>query len=373
VTFTARLITALFDAQWQDHRDNHDEFRFGPAPPETLRVRLGRASHRIAASFGFRRRDAVCTINTAALEQWAPLFPDLDWLYETLADDVSRDLLVQLVAYRLLGKRAVKLPLNTPAYWKRVEELRGLADPDDSIAIDFIDWKLLLHDLTPIGYPVRLYIRSPMNQFELRQYCCDRAGFDVAPGDVVIDGGACWGDSALFFVTKTGNEGRVLSCEFVPGNLEVFHKNLSLNPDMAKSIELVPHALWSTSGVPLYVNGRGPGSSVSTTPSTPGQTPTATTLSIDDMVRDRGLERVDFIKMDIEGAEYEALQGAAATLQRYRPKLALCIYHCPEDFVRLARYVDKLTPGYRIFLRHLTVHAEETVLYALPFDDRRAS
>lgn len=366
MTFTSRLIAALFDAQWCDHQDNHDEFRFGPTPPETLRVRLGRASDRITSAFGFRRRDTVCAVNAAALEQWAPLFPDLDWLYETLADDVSRDLLVQLVAYRLMGKRAVKLPLNTPAYWKQVEELRGLADPDDSIAIDFIDWKLFLHDLTPIGYPVHLYIRSPMNQFVLRQYCCDRAGFDVAPGDVVIDAGACWGDSALFFASRAGDQGRVLSFEFVPGNLEVFHKNIALNPEVAKSIELVPHALWSSSGVPLYVNGRGPGSSVSTTPFRPGQTPTATTLSIDDMVRDRGLERVDFIKMDIEGAEYEALQGAAATLQRYRPKLALCVYHCPEDFVRLAKFIQALTLGYRFYLSHSTVHAEESVLFAVP-------
>lgn len=368
MTFTSRLIAALFDAQWCDHRDNHDHYRFGPPPPEPLRVRLGRASDRIASALGFRRRDAVCTINAGALEQWAPLFPDLDWLHDTLADDVSRDLLVQLVAYRLMGERAVKLPLNTPAYWKRIRELKALADPNDSIELDFKDWRLLLHDLTPIGYPLRLYIRSPgvMAQFELRQYCCDRAGFDVAPGDVVIDGGACWGDSALFFATKTGDRGRVFSFEFVPGNLEVFHKNLALNPDVAKSIELVPHALWSTSGVPLYVNGRGPSSRVSTTPSTPGQTATATTLSIDDMVRDRGLDRVDFIKMDIEGAEYEALQGARATLERSRPKLALCVYHCPADFVRLARYIDGLDLGYGFYLAHSTVHAEESVLFAVP-------
>jgi FkbM family methyltransferase len=318
--------------------------------------------------FGFRRRDSVCTVDPGALEEWAPLFPDLDWLYATLADDASRDLLVQLVAYRLMGKRAVRLPRSTRAYWKRICELAALADSADSIGLDFNDWKLLLHDLTPIGYPVRLYIRTlgVMAQFELRQYCCDRAGLDVNPGDVVIDGGACYGDSALFFAAKTGGRGRVLSFEFVPPNIEVFRRNLALNPQLASSVELVPHALWSTSGVRLYGSGRGPGTRVSIAPPDPHQAHSTTTLAIDDFVRDRHLDRLDLIKMDIEGAEFDALQGARATLQQYHPQLALCVYHSPADFARLARFVDDLDLTYRFYLGHLTIHAEETILYAMP-------
>ena len=68
--------------------------------------------------------------------------------------------------------------------------------------------------------------------------------------------------------------------------------------------------------------------------------------------------------MDIERAEYGALQGARDTLQRYRPRLALCVYHYPKDFVQLARLIHGTKPGYRFYLAHAARHAEETVLFA---------
>ena len=87
-------------------------------------------------------------------------------------------------------------------------------------------------------------------------------------------------------------------------------------------------------------------------------------LSIDDAVSQYALPRVDFIKMDIEGAEFEALQGARQTIIQHRPDLALCVYHSAADFTRLADFVDELGLGYRFHLGHFTMHGEETVLYA---------
>jgi FkbM family methyltransferase len=53
--------------------------------------------------------------------------------------------------------------------------------------------------------------------------------------------------------------------------------------------------------------------------------------TIDLLVRELGLPRVDFIKIDIEGAEREALQGGMQTLRRHRPRLRLDSYHEPDD------------------------------------------
>ena len=74
--------------------------------------------------------------------------------------------------------------------------------------------------------------------------------------------------------------------------------------------------------------------------------------------------------MDIEGAELETLKGAEQTIRRFRPKLAICLYHRPEDFVTIPRFLDRVLPQYQFAIGHFTIHAEETVLYAWTKDHR---
>lgn len=79
-------------------------------------------------------------------------------------------------------------------------------------------------------------------------------------------------------------------------------------------------------------------------------------------------EPVTFIKMDLEGAELHALGGAKQTIQRYRPKLAVSIYHKPEDIWEIPGIILKLNPDYRLYLRHYSIAAAETVVYAISED-----
>lgn len=74
---------------------------------------------------------------------------------------------------------------------------------------------------------------------------------------------------------------------------------------------------------------------------------------------------VTFIKMDIEGAEYNALLGAAETIKRYKPKLAICIYHKPSDRWELPMLILELNPSYRFYLDCYGVSGGEVVLYAI--------
>lgn len=77
-------------------------------------------------------------------------------------------------------------------------------------------------------------------------------------------------------------------------------------------------------------------------------------------------EKVTFIKMDIEGAEYDALHGAQKTIKKFKPKLAICIYHSAEDLWRIPLYIKELVPDYKIYVRHHTDIQYETVCYAIP-------
>lgn len=72
-----------------------------------------------------------------------------------------------------------------------------------------------------------------------------------------------------------------------------------------------------------------------------------------------------WIKMDIEGAEMDALRGACRTIKRNHPKLTVCIYHSDEDMIRIMEYIHRLVPQYKFYVRHHSRSAVETVLYAV--------
>ena len=75
-------------------------------------------------------------------------------------------------------------------------------------------------------------------------------------------------------------------------------------------------------------------------------------------------ERCTFIKMDIEGSEYNALRGAEKTIKAYKPKLAICIYHSNEDMIRLPELIHGFVPEYKLRIRQHSNSEAETVLYA---------
>ncbi len=84
------------------------------------------------------------------------------------------------------------------------------------------------------------------------------------------------------------------------------------------------------------------------------------TTTVDSFVHDKGLEKVDFIKVDIEGAERLMLQGAKETLQRFAPKLAICTYHFPDDPQILEGLIKEANPEYKV------VHLRKKLFAQIP-------
>lgn len=77
-------------------------------------------------------------------------------------------------------------------------------------------------------------------------------------------------------------------------------------------------------------------------------------------------EPVTFIKMDIEGAEENALKGAKKLIRTYKPILAICIYHSIEDYYKLPLLIKELNNEYQLYIRHYGEVDIETVCYAIP-------
>lgn len=85
-----------------------------------------------------------------------------------------------------------------------------------------------------------------------------------------------------------------------------------------------------------------------------------------DRLDDLKISRVTFVKMDIEGAEYDAIEGAKETILKNHPKLAICIYHRKDDFWKIPELVLSIRNDYNIYLRHYSEGFSETVMFFIP-------
>jgi len=76
-------------------------------------------------------------------------------------------------------------------------------------------------------------------------------------------------------------------------------------------------------------------------------------------------KKATFIKLDVEGAELDALEGARDTILKHRPRMAIAIYHNREDILTIPLYILSLNPTYKFYLRHYSTWRTETVLYCV--------
>jgi FkbM family methyltransferase len=184
--------------------------------------------------------------------------------------------------------------------------------------------------------------------------------FDYGPGEVFVDCGAFNGDTVDGFVRlmrrRRLEDWRVVALEPDPANYEVLARCF---PD--PRIHPVPAGASRASGQVSFKATGGMGSQQVAEGT--GDT-TIDVVAIDDLPQARG---ATFIKMDIEGAEMDALLGAASTIGANRPKLAICIYHSHEDMLRLPEWVHDNFPDYLIYVRqHHYLWTAETVMYCRP-------
>lgn len=84
-------------------------------------------------------------------------------------------------------------------------------------------------------------------------------------------------------------------------------------------------------------------------------------VRIDDIIDNEKIPT--FIKMDVEGAEKNAILGAENTISRYKPRLAISIYHKPKDIIEIPTLLKELVPEYKFAIRHYSTNVYETVLY----------
>lgn len=205
----------------------------------------------------------------------------------------------------------------------------------------------------------------PYNLAEQAREVYGTSGFAVKPGDIVLDCGAnvgVWTRTALDHGAKL-----VVGFEPAPENIESYRRNFK-DEIAAGRVILVPKGVWDKDDVLLLK--RDPHNSaadsfVMLSDGTPGVQ--APLTSIDKALAEIKIARVDYIKMDIEGAEERALMGARQTIAAFHPRLSIAAEHGPHDEAHLQDVVRNLWPGYQFTcgpcLETKDAHVRADVLY----------
>ncbi len=154
---------------------------------------------------------------------------------------------------------------------------------------------------------------------------------------VVLDIGANIGMFSLYAL-RTGVE-RVICVEPSPGNVECIRANLReyLRPGR---VSLIRRGVWSHESI-LRFSTESKSSPGSHHVTSDGDTE-VTVISVDRLVRELGLTRLDYIKMDVEGAELRALEGMRQTIRRFRPRLCIATEHTDDLFENASAVIETL-------------------------------
>lgn len=168
------------------------------------------------------------------------------------------------------------------------------------------------------------------------------AGFIPDKGAVVIDAGVLDGGNSLTF-HEFGY--KVYGFEMDRENFKVAKKLADKKGFVVENFGLGSHEHEMTY---THAPGGAPGASKLIE----GGEEVAKIIPLDIYVRQKKIPRVDFIKFDVEGAEIDVLKGAATTIARWKPIMAISAYHKPDDFWVLMNMVKEIRPDYEFALRH---------------------
>lgn len=186
---------------------------------------------------------------------------------------------------------------------------------------------------------------------QYRQYFEDFLGLE-SEGEIFADVGCFDGYTSLEFIKRCPNYEAIHVFEPEPGNMRVVSDKLSGH----ERIHYHPFGL-SNGAQTLRFQSHGSSSRISDEGDIEIQV-----ARLDDLLQGP----FTFLKMDIEGGEMDALEGAQNAIKLYHPRLAISVYHRFDDLWKIPQRIFSYRNDYQIFLRHYTEGVDETVMFFMP-------
>ncbi|MFZ1689257.1 MAG: hypothetical protein WAU70_17675 [Flavobacteriales bacterium] len=212
-SFIQHYQAALLKYLNNDHTDNFYVRPYGAEKPKarTLRASLSHAADMAMGNLGVARMKRVAHLAGVGFNLKAGWVEGLTWLYKHLSDQASKDLLVDVIAYRALGHRHVKLPNNNSEHFERVERLERAQVGTPTTATGHQGLNIHRIDLADIGFPVKLFATpvglEGLYQQQQYRYAAPNGAIEVEAGDVVIDAGGGLGRQRLVLRSSRRSNG----------------------------------------------------------------------------------------------------------------------------------------------------------------------
>ncbi|MFZ2310323.1 MAG: FkbM family methyltransferase [Patescibacteria group bacterium] len=177
----------------------------------------------------------------------------------------------------------------------------------------------------------------------------DGEDITIHKGDVVIDAGAWVGDFSAYCAKKGA---LVYAFEPTPSTIELLKKTISYN-DADDFIKIAPYGLSDKNGFANFSDqSLGSANRIDSHGSIK-----INLITLDNWAKENNIQKIDFIKADIEGAERELLRGAKEVLKKFAPTLSICTYHLPDDPFVLEKIILEANPNYKIIQRKMKLFA----------------
>jgi FkbM family methyltransferase len=217
-------------------------------------------------------------------------------------------------------------------------------------------YKTRIHDIT-INSKQALYHIAPDFEYYTTFY-------KIQKEDILIDAGANFGHLSTYYSKLTGPEGHVYAFEPDSINRNYIRENLSLNNDCPNNVVIEDLLIWNTNSMIDFCEAGTVGSSALYF-NTTSNIVKKQAITLDEWIRQKGLSRLDFIKMDIEGAEIQAMEGAMNILQTLRPNLAIASYHV-VDGKPTYMWLEKFFTDIQYPFKTVTFRHNEIITFAGP-------
>ena len=267
--------------------------------------------------------------------------------YDMLEDNISKKFFNKAVIYRYMLS-------FYPEAFITIKNALHLVFKYSVVDIRYWTFKRILFLIQRFKYPLEIEVWITFYIFGLKQYDIKNI-FEVKDDAVIFDIGAWKGDTAYFFSKKCSDNAQIYAFEpddYAFQILEKIKEKHKLNNVITKNV--------------LFSNAEKEIDFISMIKNTP--TVKKKTITIDKFVEENNIEKIDYIKMDVEGAERTILEGAIKTIKKFKPHLAIAIYHggklFMEDFYDIPLFIKNIMgEDYQYYIRTFHPAGLETILF----------